>query len=41
MKKVTDNRTGIAWKLQSKLEDIKFVDDMVENKRQKNQDIEK
>jgi hypothetical protein len=28
MKKVTDNRTGIAWKLQSKLEDIKFVDDM-------------
>jgi hypothetical protein len=24
-KKVTDNRTGITWKLQSKLEDIEFA----------------
>jgi hypothetical protein len=28
MKKVTDNRTGISWKLQNKLEDIEFADDV-------------
>jgi hypothetical protein len=28
LKKVTDNRNGITWKLQNKLEDIEFSDDV-------------
>jgi hypothetical protein len=27
-KKLTDNRTGITWKLQNKLEDMEFADDV-------------
>jgi hypothetical protein len=35
MKKITDNRAGISWKLQNKLEDIGFADCVFTNRKEK------